>query len=54
MSLRLALLHTVTSLVGLFNDLCTDILTADGGVFHIADKVLLKVALDQGGKVSEP
>jgi len=45
---RLAFVHTVASLVGLFNDLSKELLP-DVEVFHIADEMLLKVVLAQGG-----
>jgi Asp/Glu/hydantoin racemase len=45
---KLAFVHTVPSLVGLFNDLCNELLP-DVEVFHIADEMLLKVVLAQGG-----
>lgn len=44
----LAFIHTVPSLVGLFNDLSKEFLP-DTEVFHIADEMLLKVVLAQGG-----
>jgi Asp/Glu/hydantoin racemase len=46
---KLAYLHTVTSLVTLFNQLSKEILPPDVEVFHIADEMLLKLALAQGG-----
>ncbi len=49
MSRRLVLLHTVTSLVGLFTQLGREILPEDVEIVHIADEVLLKVVLDCGG-----
>ncbi|MGE5071930.1 MAG: aspartate/glutamate racemase family protein, partial [Anaerolineae bacterium] len=45
---KLAFIHTVPSLVGLFNDLSKELLP-DVEVFHIADEMLLKVVLAQGG-----
>jgi Asp/Glu/hydantoin racemase len=49
MTRKLAFIHTVTSLVTLFNDLSREILPPDVEVFHIADEMLLKVVLAQGG-----
>lgn len=49
MSRRLVLLHTVTSLVGLFTQLGREILPEDVEIVHVADEVLLKVVLDRGG-----
>lgn len=49
MAKRLAFLHTVPSLVGLFNELSRAILPADVQVLHVADEILLRVVLDQGG-----
>jgi Asp/Glu/hydantoin racemase len=46
---KIAYLHTVTSLVTLFNDLSREIFPRDVEVFHIADEMLLKVVLAQGG-----
>lgn len=46
---KLAYLHTVTSLITLFNDLSKQLLPPDVEVFHIADEILLKTALAQGG-----
>lgn len=48
MKQKLAFVHTVTSLAGLFNDLSKELLP-DVEVFHIADEMLLKVVLAQGG-----
>ena len=48
MKQKLAFVHTVPSLVGLFNDLSKELLP-DVEVFHIADEMLLKVVLAQGG-----
>jgi Asp/Glu/hydantoin racemase len=45
---KLAYIHTVASLVGLFNDLSKELLPGVE-VFHIADEMLLKVVLAQGG-----
>jgi Asp/Glu/hydantoin racemase len=49
MSKRLALLHTVSSLVDTFNNLAKEILPPGVEVMHIADEVLLKIVLNQGG-----
>jgi hypothetical protein len=49
MSKRLAFLHTVSTLAGLFNTLAKEILPADIEIFHIADEALLKAVLAQGG-----
>jgi len=49
MTKRIAYLHTVTSLVALFNQLSKEILPPDVEVVHIADEMLLKLALAQGG-----
>ena len=46
---KLVYLHTVTSLVTLFNQLSKEILPPDVEVVHIADEMLLKLALAQGG-----
>ncbi len=48
MKQKLAFVHTVPSLVGLFNDLSKELLPGVE-VFHIADEMLLKVVLAQGG-----
>ena len=48
MKQKLAFIHTVPSLVGLFNDLSMELIP-DAEVFHIADEMLLKVVLAQGG-----
>jgi len=48
MSKHLALVHTVTSLVGLFSALAREMLPADAAVTHIADELLLQVVLAQG------
>lgn len=48
MNQKLAFVHTVPSLVGLFNDLSRELLPGVE-VFHIADEMLLKVVLAQGG-----
>lgn len=49
MTKKVAYIHTVPSLVGLFNDLSKEIFPKDVEVFHIADELLLKVVLAQGG-----
>lgn len=49
MAKKLGFLHTVPSLVSLFNDLAREMLPSDVEVFHIADEMLLKVVLAQGG-----
>ncbi len=49
MTRRVVFLHTVPSLVGVFNDLSKELLPADIEVIHIADELLLKVVLAQGG-----
>jgi hypothetical protein len=48
MTQKLAFIHTVPSLVGLFNDLSKELLPGVE-VLHIADEMLLKVVLAQGG-----
>jgi Asp/Glu/hydantoin racemase len=48
MTQKLAFIHTVSSLVGMFNDLSKELLPGVE-VFHIADEMLLKVVLAQGG-----
>jgi len=48
MTQKLAFIHTVSSLVGLFNDLSEELLP-DIEVFHISDEMLLKIVLAQGG-----
>ena len=48
MKQKLAFVHTVPSLVGLFNELSRELLP-DVEVFHIPDEMLLKVVLAQGG-----
>ena len=50
---KLAYLHTVPSLVTLFNDLSRQLFPPDVEVFHIADEMLLKVVLAQGGLYKE-
>ncbi len=46
---KVAYLHTVSSLVGLFNELSKELLPAGTEVFHIADELLLKTVMAQGG-----
>jgi Asp/Glu/hydantoin racemase len=46
---RVVFLHTVPSLVGLFNNLAKELLPVDSEVIHIADELLLKCVLAQGG-----
>ena len=46
---KLAFLHTVFSLVDLFTGLTKEVLPGDVEVVHIADEILLKVVLWQGG-----
>jgi Asp/Glu/hydantoin racemase len=46
---RVVFLHTVPSLVGLFTDLSKELLPGDVEIIHIADELLLKVVLAQGG-----
>ena len=49
MTSKLAFIHTVPSLVVLFTDLSKEILPNDVEIFHIADEILLKTVLAQGG-----
>lgn len=49
MQVKLAFIHTVPSLVSLFTDLSVELLPDNVGVFHIADEILLKTVLSQGG-----
>ncbi len=49
MAKKLGFIHTVPSLVNLFNDLAREILPEDVEIFHIADEMLLKIVLAQGG-----
>ena len=49
MTRRLVLVHTVPSLVDLFTRLSHELLPADAEIWHIADEILLKVVLAQGG-----
>lgn len=48
MTQKIVYLHTVPALVGLFNDLSKELLT-DVEPIHIADELLLKLVLAQGG-----
>lgn len=49
MARRVVFLHTITSLPGLFTELSEELLPADIEVIHIADELLLKSVLAQGG-----
>jgi len=49
MSKKVAYLHTVSSLVELFNNLSKELLPPGTEVFHIADEMLLKTVMAQGG-----
>jgi Asp/Glu/hydantoin racemase len=49
MSKKIAFVHTIASLVPLFNDLCKELLPAGMEIYHISDEMLLKVVLAQGG-----
>jgi Asp/Glu/hydantoin racemase len=49
MAQRLALIHTIPSVVGLFTVLADEILGPDVELMHVADEVLLKAVLAQGG-----
>ncbi len=49
MTERVAFVHTVPSLVELFSALAQEILPPEVEVLHIADEILLKVVLGQGG-----
>jgi len=49
MTIKVGFIHTVASLVGTFNELSKELLPKDVEVFHIADELLLKVVLAQGG-----
>ena len=49
MPIKVAYLHTVSSLVGLFNDLSKELLPVGTEVFHIADELLLKTVMVLGG-----
>jgi Asp/Glu/hydantoin racemase len=46
---RLVFIHTVPSLVDLFTRLSRELLPPDAETWHIADEILLKVVLAQGG-----
>jgi aspartate/glutamate racemase len=47
--IKLAFIHTVPSLVGLFTDLSKELIPNDVEIIHIADEILLKTVLAQGG-----
>ncbi len=49
MTKKLVLIHTVSSLIGMFAVLCREVLPADVEVVHIADEVLLRDLLRHGG-----
>ncbi len=49
MAKRLAFVHTMPALIGLFADLARQVLADDVEVWHIADEVLLKAVLAAGG-----
>jgi Asp/Glu/hydantoin racemase len=49
MSIKLVFVHTVPALTGLFTDLARELLPGDVELLHIADELLLKVVLAQGG-----
>jgi Asp/Glu/hydantoin racemase len=49
MAQRLVLIHTIPSLVGLFTSLADEILGPEVEILHVADEILLKVVLAQGG-----
>ena len=49
MTTKVAFIHTVPSLVGVFNELSKELFPKDVEVFHIADELLLKVVVAQGG-----
>ncbi len=49
MTKKLAFVHTMPALVGLFADLARQILAEEVEVWHIADEVLLKAVLAAGG-----
>ena len=49
MTIKLAFIHTIPSLVGLFTELSKELLPEDVEIFHIADEILLKTVLAQGG-----
>jgi Asp/Glu/hydantoin racemase len=46
---KLAFIHTVPSLVSLFTDLSKELLPNEVEIFHVADEILLKMVLAQGG-----
>ena len=49
MAQRLALIHTVPSVIPLFAGLAHDLLGPEVELMHVADEILLKAILDQGG-----
>lgn len=49
MTVKIAYVHTVASLAGIFSDLSRELLPAGIEVYHISDELLLKVVLAQGG-----
>ena len=49
MTTKVGFIHTVPSLVGVFNDLSKELFPKNVEVFHIADELLLKVVIAQGG-----
>lgn len=49
MAQRLALIHTVPSVIPLFAGLAQDVLGPEVELMHVADEILLKAILDQGG-----
>jgi Asp/Glu/hydantoin racemase len=49
MAEKIAFVHTVSSLVGLFNDLSRELLPPGIEIYHISDEMLLKIVLAQGG-----
>ena len=49
MQRKVAFVHTVPSLVGLFNELSKELFPGDVEIFHIADELLLRIVLAQGG-----
>jgi Asp/Glu/hydantoin racemase len=49
MALKLAYIHTVPALVGLFSELSKEMLPPEVEIYHIADEILLKTVLAQGG-----
>ncbi len=46
---KVAFIHTVASLVGPFNELAVEFFPADTVIYHIADEMLLKIVLADGG-----